>query len=48
MFLTAASKIKLPPVRCIVFEDSFNGLLAAKRANMYGIGVRHQNIKVEL
>jgi beta-phosphoglucomutase len=48
IFLAAAKKLKLPPVRCIVIEDSFNGLLAAKRANMYGIGIRHQNIKVDL
>lgn len=48
IFLKAAQKIELPPEQCIVIEDSYNGLVAAKKANMYGIGVRHQGIGMDL
>lgn len=48
IFLTAAKKLELPPEDCIVIEDSFNGLLAAKKANMYGIGIRNPHFDVDL
>lgn len=48
IFLTAAKKLKLPPEKCIVIEDSYNGILAAKKAKMYGIGVKHPAINVNL
>ena len=34
IFLKAASQLKVKPEQCVVFEDSFNGVLAAHAANM--------------
>lgn len=48
IFLAAAKKINLSSKHCIVVEDSYNGLKAAKRANMYGIGVKHLDNKADL
>jgi HAD superfamily hydrolase (TIGR01509 family) len=47
VFLAAASRLGLPPGRCLVVEDSRNGVLAAKRAGMACVAVpcaatRHQ------
>ncbi|HSF05784.1 MAG TPA: HAD family phosphatase [Methylomirabilota bacterium] len=47
VFLLAASRLGLPPGRCLVVEDSRNGVLAAKRAGMACVAVpcaatRHQ------
>ncbi len=47
VFLAAASRLGLPPGRCLVIEDSRNGVLAAKRAGMACVAVpcaatRHQ------
>jgi HAD superfamily hydrolase (TIGR01509 family) len=33
-FLTAAKRLAVPPSRCVVFEDSSAGILAARRAGM--------------
>lgn len=37
IFLLAAQKLGLPPDKCIVIEDSANGIQAAKSAGMYCI-----------
>jgi beta-phosphoglucomutase-like phosphatase (HAD superfamily) len=34
VFLTAAQKMDIDPTHCLVIEDSFNGLIAAKAARM--------------
>jgi HAD superfamily hydrolase (TIGR01509 family) len=39
VFLLAASRIDRPPERCVVFEDAFVGIEAAKAGNMKVIGV---------
>lgn len=39
VFLTAAEKLKATPAECLVLEDSFNGILAAKAARMTCIAV---------
>jgi beta-phosphoglucomutase len=39
IFLTAASKLGIPPLRCVVVEDAAVGVEAAKRAGMASIGV---------
>lgn len=38
-----AAKLRLAPERCIVFEDSSVGVLAAKRAGMYCVAVRNKS-----
>ena len=40
VFLLAASRLDLPPSRCIVVEDAAAGVEAARRAGMLSIGVR--------
>ena len=39
VFLKAAEKLRLPPRRCAVIEDSLMGLEAARRAEMIAIGL---------
>ncbi len=39
LFLLAARRLGVPPERCLVFEDSPNGLLAAKAASMWAVAV---------
>jgi mannitol-1-/sugar-/sorbitol-6-/2-deoxyglucose-6-phosphatase len=34
VFITTAKHMQVPPANCLVFEDSFNGLIAAKAARM--------------
>jgi len=43
IFLKAADKLLVPPEQCIVFEDSTNGVTAAKAANMFCFGVHNPN-----
>jgi HAD superfamily hydrolase (TIGR01509 family) len=40
LFLEAANRLHTNPALCLVFEDSDEGVEAAKRANMAAIGVR--------
>lgn len=44
VYLTAAKRLGLPPRDCLVFEDSINGVRAAKAAGMMTVAVpaRHQ------
>ena len=39
VYLTAAAKLGVPPARCVVFEDSVTGLVAAKGAGMKTVAV---------
>lgn len=39
IFLYAAKRMNVLPERCVVIEDSPNGIKAAKRAGMYCIGI---------
>lgn len=48
IFLHAAEKLGEIPEDCIVIEDSYNGLLAASRAGMKKIGVKHEHITMDL
>ncbi len=42
VFLTAASRIGMPPARCVVVEDASQGVEAARRGGMKCIGIdRH-------
>jgi HAD superfamily hydrolase (TIGR01549 family) len=40
VFLEAARRMKVEPAACVVFEDSNEGLEAARRAGMRGIDIR--------
>jgi mannitol-1-/sugar-/sorbitol-6-/2-deoxyglucose-6-phosphatase len=39
VFLSAANYLRIPPEECVVFEDSVNGLIAAKAAKMHCIAI---------
>ena len=41
VYLTAASRVGVPPARCIVVEDAVAGIEGARRAGMRSIGVSH-------
>ena len=43
IFLHTAKTLQVAPENCIVIEDSSNGVIAAKRANMKCIGYRNIN-----
>lgn len=43
VYLLAAQKIGVVPANCIVFEDSPNGLLAAKSAGMYCVAIQYDS-----
>jgi beta-phosphoglucomutase family hydrolase len=43
IFLYAAKLLKVEPDECIVIEDSYNGVMAAKAAGMKCIGYRNPN-----
>jgi sugar-phosphatase len=39
IFLSTARQLGISPTQCLVFEDSFNGLIAAKAARMKAVAV---------
>ena len=43
LFLETASRLNVIPSDCIVVEDSFNGVKAAKSAGMYCLGYHNPN-----
>ncbi len=45
-FLLAASKIKIKPNLCLVIEDGVSGMIAAKNAGMYCIGLVQNKAKI--
>lgn len=47
VFLLAAEKLQKQPAECAVIEDSHNGMLAAKRAEMKCIGYVAKGVKQE-
>jgi beta-phosphoglucomutase len=44
IFLKGAASLGLNPENCVVFEDSEAGLIAAKSAGMYAIGVGYADV----
>ena len=45
VYLTVANKLKSKPENCVAIEDSFSGLLAAKKAGMKTIVISKDNLK---
>ena len=43
-FLAAATKLEISPEKCLVFEDSSAGVLAAKRAGMFCVALRREGV----
>ncbi len=43
IFLEAAKRMNFPPERCIVFEDAYSGIQAAKSGNMKTVGYSNGN-----
>ena len=39
LFLLAAERLGVEPTECIVIEDGKSGMIAAKKANMFSIGL---------
>jgi len=48
VYLKSASKLEVAPDRCVVFEDSFSGVMAAKNAGMKVVGVLSSHGKEDL
>ncbi|MCR9083360.1 MAG: HAD family phosphatase [Cyclobacteriaceae bacterium] len=48
VYLKSASKLEVVPDRCVVFEDSFSGVMAAKNAGMKVVGVLSSHGKEDL
>ena len=44
IFITTAGYLQVSPSRCLVFEDSLNGVIAAKAAKMKCIAVPHADV----
>jgi HAD superfamily hydrolase (TIGR01509 family) len=47
VFLLAAKRLGIPPEECMVFEDSFNGVEAARRAGMKAVVLTTSHLKHE-
>jgi sugar-phosphatase len=47
VFLTCADKLGVDPIECLVIEDSFNGILAAKAARMTVIAIPEKSHQVD-
>ncbi|WP_430411604.1 hexitol phosphatase HxpB [Kordia sp.] len=47
VYLSVAEKMKVNPANCIVFEDSYSGLLSAKTAGMKTVAYRPKKEKME-
>ena len=45
VYLTCAAELQSSPVKCICFEDSFNGMIAAKAARMKCVVVPDQQMR---
>lgn len=48
IYLKAARLAKTTPANCLVFEDAFNGIEAAKRAGMKVVGVSTSHVRSDL
>jgi len=48
VYLTTAKKLNVNPVACLVFEDSYSGVLSAKNANMTVVGFADEANKENL
>ncbi|MBO9639291.1 HAD family hydrolase [Siphonobacter aquaeclarae] len=48
VYLTSARNLGVSPDRCLVFEDSFSGITAARNAGMKVVGVLTSHTKEEL
>ena len=46
VYLLAASRVDVPPNRCIVVEDAVAGVEGARRAGMRSIGVSHNGVQL--
>jgi sugar-phosphatase len=47
VFLTCADKLGVDPTECLVIEDSFNGILAAKAARMKVIAIPEKSHQID-
>jgi mannitol-1-/sugar-/sorbitol-6-/2-deoxyglucose-6-phosphatase len=44
VFIECAQSLKIPANQCLVFEDSFNGMIAAKAAKMKCVVIPHESV----
>lgn len=48
IFIQSATMLEVEPKHCVVLEDSYNGVLAAHRARMKVIAIRHDEYDMDL